>query len=65
MGYFQSLKWAILPSLIYLKKDLPMPHIMLFDTFGILSLIYLKANYLAFNMYLDKQYRLYTDCAIK
>ena len=52
-------------TLIDLKKDLPMPHIMLFDTFGILSLIYLKANYLAFNMYLDKQYRLYTDCAIK
>ena len=32
------------------------PHITVLD---IPSLMHLRANYLAFNMYLDKQYRLY------
>ena len=55
MGRF---KWPILPSSIDSMKDLP---ITLFD---IPFLMHLRANYLAFNIYLGKQYRLYTDCAI-
>ena len=58
---FKWLKMAHI-TLIDLKTDLPMPIITIFD---LPSLMHLKANYLAFNTYLDKQYRLYTDCAIK
>ena len=61
MGHFQMAYTAHI-TLIDLKKDLPMTAVGLFDT---TSLMHLKANYLAFKMYLDKQYRLYTDCAIK
>ena len=47
-------------TLIDSKKDLPLPYYpfwhSLFDT---------STNYLASSMYIDKQYRLYTDCAIK
>ena len=42
----------ILPSLIY-KEGFAYAHITLFD---IPSLMRLKSNYSAFNMYLDKQY---------
>ena len=43
------------------KEGFAYAHITFFD---IPSLMHLRANYLAFNMYLGKQYRLYTDCAI-
>ena len=42
-------------ALIYLKKDLPYAHIILFDT---PSLMILKPDYGAFDMSIDMKYRL-------